>query len=71
MLPQSTQNFAFPPTSTNDLSKEKVFSILLFHTPATLLLIAITGYITPMVLAAPMNSKFLLIILYSCSSIRS
>ena len=31
MLPQLTQNFALPPTSTNDLINEKIFSILLFH----------------------------------------
>ena len=31
MLPQLTQNFALPPTSTNDLNNEKIFSILLFH----------------------------------------
>jgi hypothetical protein len=31
MLPQLTQNFALPPTSTNDLINEKIFSILLLH----------------------------------------
>jgi hypothetical protein len=31
MLPQLTPNFALPPTSTNDLINEKIFSILLFH----------------------------------------
>ena len=31
MLPQLTQNFDFPPTSTNALSNENTFSILLFH----------------------------------------
>ena len=70
MLPQLTQNFAFPPTSTNDLNDEEVFSILSFH-PVKVLLIAITGNIAPLVLVATMNSKFLLIILYSCLSTRA
>jgi hypothetical protein len=31
MFPQFTQNFDFPPASTNDLNDEKVFCILSFH----------------------------------------
>ena len=33
LLPQVTQNFVFPPSSTNDLSVENILSILLFHIP--------------------------------------
>ena len=56
MLPQLTQNFAFPLTSTIGFSDEKLFSIYYFL-PATILLTAI------IVFAATINSILLLIIL--------
>ena len=49
MFPQFTQNFDFPPASTNDLNDEKVFAFYHFI-PAVIPLTAI------IVFAARMNS---------------
>ena len=63
ILPQLTQNFGLSLTLTNDLSNEKVFSILLFHRCRSY-------QSNPTALVATVNPKFLLMFMYSYVGIR-